>query len=99
MKNLNKILSNVDASLNGTLDELEFDNPDDVVEKIFNILLPKYGLKCDSKEIKKIIQSYPNMVGRDIRNVCKLLKQYNSNESKITFENVQEFSEYLAFNQ
>lgn len=66
--------------------------------KIFEILLPKYGFVCKKTELNKIISQYPNMVGRDIRNVCKLLKKYNPNENEITFSNIQEFSEYLTFN-
>lgn len=88
------------AILSRVTAHIKYQSPTDAEKiKIFNILLPKYGFTCSSAEMDKIIKKYPNMVGRDIRNVCKMLKKYNPSENKITFEHVQEFSEYLTFNQ
>ena len=50
--------------------------------KIFEVICKGYSIKVQQAEIEKILTKYPNMVGRDIRNLLKLLKKFNHKEKK-----------------
>jgi len=69
-------------------------------KKILVNLADRFSIEIPDKEQKLILDAYPNMVGRDIRNLLKLIKKFYNNEKGkmiLTYKMVQEVSEFIPF--
>jgi hypothetical protein len=68
--------------------------------KILANLSKRFGIKISEAHQADIIALYPNMVGRDIRNLLKLIKKFYSKEKseiKLTPDMVTGVSEFIPF--
>lgn len=69
-------------------------------KQILNNLSRRFNITIAEKEQGYIFELYPNMVGRDIRNLLKLIKKFYHKERgaiKLTCEMVKDLSEFIPF--
>lgn len=63
-------------------------------------LSTRFNISITEKQQNEILDLYPNMVGRDIRNLLKLIKKFYHKEKgniKLTSEMVSDVSEFIPF--
>ena len=68
--------------------------------KILVNLSTRFNISITEKQQNEILDLYPNMVGRDIRNLLKLIKKFYHKEKgniKLTSEMVSDVSEFIPF--
>lgn len=68
--------------------------------QIFENLSKRFGISISSEQKDEILKLYPRMVGRDIRNLLKLIKKFYYKEKgtiALTAEMVENISEFIPF--
>lgn len=63
-------------------------------------LAKRFNITISEKEQNLIFEHFPNMVGRDIRNLLKLIKKFYNKEKgniNLTYKMVEELTEFIPF--
>lgn len=77
-----------DAILSRATVHIKYDKPDkEKLERMWSILGTQFGAKLDDKMIKDLIRTFPNIVGRDVKNLLKLvIRLTRRSKAKITLD-------------
>lgn len=66
---------------------------------IAEVLCNRYGIQFDEKAASEMFETHGGMTGRDIRNLCKLLRKYYHNQKAVRMdtESMKPLLEYIPF--
>lgn len=77
-----------DAILSRATVHIKYEKPDELeLQAIWGILGTQFGAKLEDKMIKDLVNTFPSIVGRDVKNLLKLvLRLAKSTKQKITLQ-------------
>lgn len=70
-----------DAIMSRSTVHLKYDRPTpEALEAIWRVLSEQFGMKLSPALLKELLRAFPRVVGRDIKNLLKLVKRYSKSE-------------------